>query len=189
MRLTLILLTVISLAGREPIPVDFSLSSPGWGGEVITLPPGFARDMQTVGVEDIRFAPGMFKADAEDFFSYIFVITSTKGQTFETDFVRSELLLYYQGLAKSVSRGKIDPGGFALKLEPVKAQGLKAAYTGTLDWVEPFATRKAQTLHFDVQVRVEDGRDYLIVCVSPQKSDHAVWPKLHKVRESFRLKQ
>ena len=79
-------------------------------GEVIKLPPSFAPDMKTKGVEDIRFAPGMFKPDQPDFFSYLFVINSTTGQKFTDEkFLHSELLAYYKGLAKSVSRGAIDP--------------------------------------------------------------------------------
>ncbi len=54
-------------APRSPI----QLKAPEkWSGETITLPPGFARDMAIKGVEVIRFAPGMFDPQAEDFFSY-----------------------------------------------------------------------------------------------------------------------
>ncbi|MEM7393198.1 MAG: hypothetical protein AAF492_12705, partial [Verrucomicrobiota bacterium] len=45
----------------------------GWFGERIALPTGFAPDMTLKGVEEIRFAPGMFKPDAADFFTYVFV--------------------------------------------------------------------------------------------------------------------
>jgi hypothetical protein len=183
-RLLLLVLCLAAIA-CEGAPVDFTLDSPGWGGEVITLPPGFAPNMRIKGVEDIRFAPGMFKPNAEDFFSYIFVITSNTGQTFEASFVHQELFTYYQGLAKAVSKGSIDPSGFVLNLEPADSAH-KATYTGRLDWIEPFATRKAQTLYFDVEVRVKDEREYLIVCVSPQKMGHAIWKALYQVRSTFR---
>ena len=44
----------------------------GWGKESIDLPPKFAPDMDWRGAVELRFAPGMFKADAADFFSYAF---------------------------------------------------------------------------------------------------------------------
>ena len=185
---TIILFCVAVAAwGRDPIAVDFAIDSPGWGGEVITLPPGFAPDMRIKGVEDIRFAPGMFKPGAADFFSYIFVIASTAGQRMESAFIRQELLVYFQGLAKSVSKGSIDPSNFVFDLQRLKAKGPHAVYRGTLDWVEPFATRKPQKLHLDLHVQTHAGKDYLIVCVSPQSPEHAVWSTLRTVRRSFRL--
>ena len=44
-----------------------------WKGERIELPPTFAPKMKMEGIEEIRFAPGMFKPGEEDFFSYVFV--------------------------------------------------------------------------------------------------------------------
>jgi hypothetical protein len=187
LRVILFLAVAVLAAARDPLAVDFSIESPGWGGEVIALPPGFAPTMSIQGVEDIRFAPGMFKPKAEDFFSYLFVIVSNTGQRFDHAFICQELLAYYQGLAKAVSKGAIDPSGFALELEPIKGLRTHAGYRGSLDWVEPFATRKPQTLYFDVQVQQHTGKDYLIVSVSPQGQDHEVWKALQKVRASFRV--
>ena len=46
---------------------DIPLEAPkGWGGETIVLPPKFAPGMKLKGSEKIRFAPGMFKPEAED---------------------------------------------------------------------------------------------------------------------------
>ncbi len=44
-----------------------------WRGERIELPPRFAPTMTLKGIEEIRFAPGMFKAESDWFFSYVFV--------------------------------------------------------------------------------------------------------------------
>ena len=41
----------------------------GWRGETIKLPAPFAKDMKLTGFEVIRFAPGMFNVEKEDFFS------------------------------------------------------------------------------------------------------------------------
>jgi hypothetical protein len=176
-------------ATAETVEVDFTMNT-NWRGEVIKLPPSFAPDMKTKGVEDIRFAPGMFKPDHEDFFSYLFVINSTTGQKFTDEkFLHSELLAYYKGLAKSVSRGAIDPRDFKLKLLRSKIfDDEKANFQGTLDWVEPFKTQKAQTLNFDLRITETNGTEYLFVCVSPQKSSHEIWKELFKVRDSFKVK-
>ncbi|MBU62044.1 MAG: hypothetical protein CMI26_06040, partial [Opitutae bacterium] len=50
-------------------------TDPVWFGERIKLPPGFSPTMDWKGIEEIRFAPGMFKADQPDFFSYALVFS------------------------------------------------------------------------------------------------------------------
>jgi hypothetical protein len=186
----LLVFAVSAVAQKPQIKTDFTIDTE-WRGEVIKLPPSFAPDMTIEGVEDIRFMPGMFQPEQADFFSYLFVITSTTGQKLTQKLVHDELLVYYKGLAKAVSKGVIDPSGFTMKLSKDKKtpEGLKAAYTASVDWVEPFKTNKKQTLHFEVHVSEHNGKDYMFVCVSPQKPGHAVWKDLHKVRGTFKVKE
>ena len=48
---------------------------------MIDLPPkDFAPDMKWKGKEEIRFAPGMFKPNAPDFFSHRFCFGSPMGR-------------------------------------------------------------------------------------------------------------
>ena len=181
---------IATAADKPPIIVDFELKT-DWRGEIIALPPGFAPDVTIKGVEEIRFAPGMFKPDQPDFFSYVLVINSTTGQRFDTNFLHQELLAYYKGLAKSVSKEAIDSSKFSLTLKELKipqAAG-EASYAGALDWIEPFATRKTQVLNFEIQLTARGGKQYLLVGASPQKSDHAIWKDLRKVLATFTLKQ
>ena len=48
----------------------------------------------------------------------------------------------------------VDPKSFTLQLEEAKADAQPAGakrYTGDLKWLEPFVTRKAQTLHVELE--------------------------------------
>src|SRR5204863_171753 len=64
-------LVLTAAAAGEPAKPAYQVPAPkGWGKETIELPPQFAPDMKWKGVEELRFAPGMFKAGADDFFSY-----------------------------------------------------------------------------------------------------------------------
>ena len=55
-------------------PPEIQIKAPkAWRSETIKLPPAFAPDMTLTGVEEIRFAPGMFQADSDSFFSYFLV--------------------------------------------------------------------------------------------------------------------
>lgn len=180
----------VTMAQQHPVKITFDTPK-GWGGETITLPPGFARNMSLKGIEEIRFAPGMFKADQEDFFSYALVFWLPESKPLDQKTMHAELLKYYQGLAAAVGKGKnlkIDTKAFKLDLKPVEKK--KGEYTATLQWVEPFATGKAQTLRFELKAADVPGMkaSYLSMAVSPQPADHAIWKSLRKALASVKYK-
>jgi len=187
--------TILSAEERE----TFKLAAPaGWGGETIKLPPGFARDMKLKGSEHIRFAPGMMKPRSGSFFSYAFVFELETKPALTDAVVEEEFLKYYRGLCKAVLNGKlpdVDPSVFTLKLERVKADAKRSSdkkatdapthYTGTLNWVEPFATKKPQKLNLEIRTWSRSDRNYILACVSPQGRDKAIWKQLHKIRDDY----
>ena len=65
-----------------------------------------------------------------------------------------------------------------------------ASYTATVNWIEPFATRKFQTLHFELQTWKYAGssHQYLFVCASPQSQDKMIWKTLREIRANLTLK-
>jgi hypothetical protein len=186
-----------------PVSADetgsFKLAAPaGWGGETIKLPPRFAPDMKLKGSEHIRFAPGMMKPDSDSFFSYAFAFELEAMPVLTEVVVKDELLKYYRGLCLAVLNGKlpdITPSEFTLELQRVKsdvkpAEAGKGAesttqYTGRLDWVEPFATKKPQQLNLEIQTWTDGDRNYIFACVSPQSRSKAIWEHLHKIRDDY----
>lgn len=176
-----------------------------WKGERITLPPAFAPAMKLRGIEEIRFAPGMFQAQSDSFFSYAFVFSVTKDQELTPEVIQREILTYYRGLAESVLKGRgqtVDAGKFTFALarskqavgtpEQLPASTLVTQYAGELDWVEPFATRKPQALHFEIQSwsAPRPARNYLFVCASPKApgETEAIWRELRTIRRRFEIK-
>lgn len=169
-----------------------------WAGETIRLPPGFAPEMKLKGTEHVRFAPGMMKPTSDSFFSYAFVFELESQPALTEAVVKEELLKYYRGLCKAVLQGKlpdVDPTKFTLELQRVKsgvdpssdpkAADKPAAYLGTLDWVEPFATKQAQKLNLEIETWTRNDRTYVFVCVSPQGRDAAIWKQLHAIRNDY----
>lgn len=198
----LILLAGLSpfLTARAAEPVfQFETGPPAWRGERIDLPPGFAPDLGWTGVEEIRFAPGMFEAEASDFFSYILVFHLSPESDVSEAGLKRELLVYYRGLAKAVMAGKeksVETKDFAITLTKTddttpaapdaapKAEG----WTGTLDWIEPFATEQKQRLHLEVHVWKEGDHPVVLSCVSPvDPGSEVAWPALRAIRRSFRI--
>ena len=161
-----------------------------WQGETITLPPGFARDMAIKGVEVIRFAPGMFDPQAEDFFSYALVFWLPETKPLTEKQLHDEFLKYYRGLATAVARGQklgVDPQNFKLKLTPVKKK--PHTWRAELEWAEPFRTRQAQTLRFAISSTesAEHNGLLLSIAASPQSHDHTIWKQLDTVLKSAKF--
>lgn len=192
-----LMISGVSLAADEPNPARLTAPA-GWTGETISLPPGFAPDMKFKGTETIRFAPGMMKPTSDSFFSYAFVFDLQRQPELTEAVVKEEFLKYFRGLCKTVLNGRLpdlDSNQFTLKLEPVKAEtkpnsDAPAAdesnqYTGILDWIEPFATRKPQKLNLEIRTWASRGRNYIFVCVSPQARDATIWDQLHAIRDDY----
>ena len=198
------LLFTCSLHAQQPkTGPNFNFHTPAeWRGEVIQLPPGFAPTLAWKGVENIRFAPGMFKPETEDFFSYLLVFLLDKDADASDAAMSKQVLTYYQGLAQAVAGRKmpdLDTSTFKLKLDtpsgdpldpPAGSKGKDTTFwTGTLDWIEPFATRKAQTLHFEVHRWQHGEQTALYFTVSPQKPDHTIWETMRKLRAKFTFEE
>jgi hypothetical protein len=186
------------LVAAEPktaAPMTAALAAPeDWTGETFSLPPGFAPDMKLKGTEHVRFAPGMMKPASDSFFCYAFVFELESQPALTEAVVKEEFLKYYRGLCKAVLQGKlpdVDPSEFTLELQLVKSDTEPASdpktaeYTGTLNWVEPFATKKSQKLNLEVQTWARKDRNYLFACVSPQARDAAIWKQLHAIRNDY----
>ena len=189
--IALFVLLLVGPVQAQQHPVKITFDAPkGWRGETITLPPGFAKDLSLKGMEEIRFAPGMFKADKEDFFSYVLVFWLPETKPLSKQQIQDELLKYYRGLATAVGKGrklKIDTAVFKIDVKPVKEK--PGEFVAVMDWVEPFVTGKPQKLHMELKAAtMEDGKaSTLQMTVSPQPTDHQVWKSLRKVLASVKI--
>ena len=177
---------------------EIAKPTPEWSGERIKLPPSFAPKLGLKGIEEILFAPGMFKATEKDFFSYVFLFALERKPELTAEVLRKELLAYYIGLSKNVmGNPKLDTSKFTVKLSPLKENGPvpkgavgAKSYRADVYWIEPFATKKFQTLHFELQTwkYAKSPYNYLFVCASPQKPGAPIWKTMRGIRASVKLK-
>jgi hypothetical protein len=203
MRFIFVLL-ISSLSAVAALPLEkqqFVLKKPAskWFGERIALPPkGFAPDLRLKGIEEILFAPGMFKADQPDFFSYAFLFALEANPKLDTKVLEKELFTYYSGLSKArMGNPQLDTSKFSVKVDPLEDKGVspKSAinvrnYRAKVVWLEPFATKKMQTLYFELQTWQYKGSpyQYLFVCASPQKPGNPIWKTLRTIRAAVVIK-
>lgn len=172
-----------------------------WKSETIKLPPGFAPSMKLKGAEHVRFAPGMFKANSDSFFSYVFAFEIEKGTKLDAASLKRELLAYYRGLSKAVLGDKakdVDFSKFQLELKKSKqkpANKLVTTMIGKLEWVEPFTTKSKQTLHLELQSWHHKDHEVVFVCVSPTEMQNAnekipaIWQQMRKIRSGYATKK
>jgi hypothetical protein len=188
----LLTLSAVGQPTKEPL---YKIPTPkGWGKETIVLPPSFAKNMNWKGTEELRFAPGMFKADAADFFSYSLLFWLPDDQKIDAKAMEKELLEYYRGLAKAVLESKkseVDVSTFTLSIKDEKEKPAKRtggeeviAFVAELKWTEPFATGKTQTLRMEIQTWHSEKHKHncVFICASPQQEIAEVWKTLREIR-------
>jgi hypothetical protein len=190
MKLALALALASAVSGSFQWPL-----SEGWRQETIPFPLEFAPDLPYKGVEEIRFAPGMFKPDQAGYWSYAFVWWLDGRPALDAPELTSSLQRYFAGLCESVSKEKgqsIDAAKISASVHSVAGPRLElghavSAFAGTVDSYDPFATGKPIVLNVEVWVWDCDrsGKRAAIVLASPQPASAPIWTSLRKRRDEF----
>lgn len=197
--LSLVLTSPVVGVARADTPLAEIPTPKGWRKETIELPPAFARDMKWRGVEELRFAPGMFKPEEPDFFTYYMFFSLEGVEPIDEKQMASELAKYYQGLSEAVLSSR-KPDAKASKVvvkrltaksksDKPKSDKPREPWRETqLQWTEPFATQKTQTLTLKWKSQVVGDRTAVMILASPSKSKE-VWASLAKLAAGVKLKK
>lgn len=160
---------------KPAIPSDLA---DRWRSEIIELPSEFAPGLPR-GVEELRFAPGMYKEEAEDYWSYVFVLRFE--EKIEGRARLKELLdQYYTGLITAVAKSReISLDRPAARIEVTALDDRR--YRADVDLVDAFVTGKPLIVTMDV--RLKDGKSGtdVLAAVSPQPRTHDIWRSLKAV--------
>jgi hypothetical protein len=167
----------------------------GWRKETIPFPLEFAKDLPFSGVEEIRFAPGMFKPGEEGFWSYVFVWWLDGHPPLGAAELESALKRYFAGLITDVAKEKgypIDPARFAASIRslpdaPARLGHAVRAFAGTVDSYDAFATGEPIVLNLEVWVWdcTANGKRVAIVLASPKPATEPIWNALRQRRDEF----
>jgi len=167
----------------------------GWKTETNPFPLDFAPTISLQGVEELRFAPGMFKPDAPGYWSYAFALWLDGEPTLGQAELERFFLNYFQGLIAEVSKEKgrkIDPGHFQATIRPSSGAPAKEGHTvqafaGTADLYDAFATGKPLTLNLEVWVWdcPVAGKRVALVLASPRSPSEPIWKELAQRRDEF----
>ena len=168
-------------AAPEPRP---ELDLGAWVSEHIPLPPEFAPGMPP-GEELLLFAPGMFEAEAEDYWSYVFVMR-VEGELAGLAALEELFEAYYDGLIQAVGASKGESYDDDVASVTFQAEGGER-YAGEIQLVDAFVTMEPLQLRVIVDLERVEGGARLEVQASPQPADHEIWRDLAVAVASIEL--
>ncbi len=189
---TLLSLLLLMTCGEPATkPVLLPKTPPDWRYERIEFPLPFAPELKYDGVEELGFAPGMFNAKSDTYFTYIFAMKITNDVSFDAKLLKSLLETYFRGLCRTVAEGTdfaIDTSKISAKVREEHYEAPQSRhFSVTLDSYDPFVTGKALKLHLEMLVVKRNRNDHRIfAAVSPKPADAPVWKLLRKLEQQFR---
>ena len=182
----LALFTTLALTAQQS-PTLLPEAPEGWRFERLDFPLGFAPQIDYEGFEELWFAPGMFDAASDSYFSYVLAIRLEEDVRVDRAWVLSFLERYYRGLSAAVSEGsgfEIDEQAFLFEVERTEM-----GFSAEVGMVDPFVTGEALALQFDLSVQPGPRRTDLFGVVSPAPRDASPWDEMRAMREAWRAKQ
>ncbi len=165
-------LLVLAGCGASPVPVASGPPAswrvpPGWRAETFPFPIEFAPTIAHRGIEELRFAPGMFDPKAPGYFSYAFVWRTDDAAALDAAAVAAELTAYFRGLATAVDqKHEVAVDGIAMQATARPAGGF--ALAGRM--IDVFASHEAVALE-GTATRVACGAGALwTIALAPPQS-------------------
>ena len=199
MRIAAVLMLLTMILGNPVLPAEpeaslpFHLPTPeGWQTETIPFPLGFAPELDYQGLEELRFAPGMFKSESENLWSYTFVWWFPDTTKLSPERLEKDLSRYFKGLMEAVGENRnrdLTNARYTAKLvQPPASDDQEAYLLGTAETYDSFVTAEMITLNVKIcQVScAEQGMTALFFELSPQPFDHGIWAEMDAIRHGFR---
>ena len=152
-----------------------------WGQEVIRFP---ARDMDYVGVGDIRFPPqGWIKPEHTFFWSYTYAWSINVNRKIPESELELDLEKYFNSLNKVDVNNKNDARKAISKITKTKREKAVTYYEGKVHTFDRFATNKRFTLNVKIKSHFckKEKKTVLLFTFSPKEFTHKVWQTLDKI--------
>jgi len=175
-----------ALAQRAQPAPTMLLGPADWRFERLPIPPGFARDIPWTGYEEARFSPGMFDTKSATHFTYALSICIDGTPDIKAKELKDFFDKYFKGLSTMVGRGKgmkPDPAVFNAVVTPGDKAG---QFSAKAPYIDTFTDGRQITLNLEIDVRPkpETKKTQIILLISPQAADAAIWKQLHEIRDS-----
>lgn len=188
---TCVSLLVWMACGEPPSKPELLPEEPrDWRFERIDFPLPFVPALKYDGFEELKFAPGMFDAKSDTYFTYVFAMKITNDVSINAKPLKSMLETYFRGLCQTVAKGtdfKIDASKIVATVREDHYEAPHSRhFSVTLDSYDPFVTGKPLQLRLEMLV-VKMGKNdqRIFAAVSPKPADSPVWKPLRKLKQEF----
>jgi hypothetical protein len=164
-----------------------------WQFERFGLPPSFAPAIRYKGVEELRFAPGMFKKDSADYFTYVFVARLDSIKDISQKDIETYLSNYFKGLCSVTAKDNkltIDTSKITVSVtQKTTATPGETIYNSSLQVFGVFADGALVKLNMEVKVMKDTPRQriYLLFIASPQPKSSDIWKTLYRIQKDFNI--
>jgi len=164
------------------------MEPPNWEFEKFPLPPSFATAITYKGFEELRFAPGMFKKDAHDYFTYVFVAQIDSSVIIFQEDVKNYLVNYYQGLCAITAKDRklvIDTSKInAAVYRQKKSTANFTIYDAVVNLFGVFVDGAPVTLNMEVSVikNAPAKKTWMFFIASPLHKKDETWKQLYGIR-------
>ena len=141
--------------------------------------------MDYQGFEDVRFAPGWGKVEAEDFWAYAFVWYLDVDPQLTADRLSNDLQAYYDGLMQLIADGKkIEAERVIKTTAKIRQFPVTGSYEGEVKFFDAFFTEKAVTLNVQIkQSYCQTTQKYRVFfALSPQEFRHEIWQSMNNIK-------
>jgi hypothetical protein len=172
-----------AIAQPRPNMTPTILKGPAdWRFEKMPTPPGFAPDIKLTGFEEARFAPGMFDTTSPNYFTYVLVISAEGAPDLDSAALKDFLEKYYRGLSVGLGRQKgLSPDPTQMIADVAPAASDKNRRTARVTFIDTFTDGRKTTLNIEARVVPGSKKTGLVLLISPQPKDNAVWQTLREI--------
>lgn len=162
------------------------LSAPeNWQSEIIPFPLGFAQEIDLVGFEDLRFAPGWNDPNNQEFWTYMFVWYVDMGLPMTENKLTEYFNMYYDGLMGVDDNNKSDTTNLN-QLDKTLCLFVKTSegFTGKMRTYDRFFTKDYITLNIKVKESFcpETNKQIIRCNISPKPFNQDVWGIFDEVK-------
>ncbi len=160
-----------------------------WRLEKVTFPLDFAPEIKYNGIEELRFAPGMFDPSSDSYFTYLLAISINDKKKFKQEEITDFLFKYYRGLCGAVAQAKkldIDLSQIEVKLKSQrKIKNIGRIYTAKIRYFDSFTNGQEINLNMEFEVIPDRKNNKMnaLVLVSSQSKKAEVWNKMYEIRK------
>jgi len=190
LKLVIIFFIIIYCNSNAQVSNDTILKFPKqWRYEKVKLPFGFAPQMTYTGVDELRFAPGMFNRASDTYFTYAYVMTLDNEPHLLKQDIEKLLYEYYRGLCGVVAKSKnidVNLSKITIDLNPLKNN---TSYSGQVVYFDTFNNGEQVILHTELEVitNTNQNKSYIIGLVSPAAKDSKIWKILKDIKSQIKL--